>query len=220
MLSGCHGPRVPASLLFATSEAAAGVGGLGPGFGDGGCPEPASSPHGAAASRAFPWPLRRGPGHDIFRPPAFASRSSDARRGIGPSLRSAYRTQVRTSMGLPRSARMSYDRGGCPLYPEDDGAHPGRGTCSTGACRSTAASPSIPATSNPSTGAPLRGINEGSSNSPVRSSPHPQPPDGPAAASAFPRASHPADQEPDDARRGGDRPTSTDQELHAQHHIR
>ena len=40
-----------------------------------------------------------------------------------------------------------------------------------------------------------------------------------AAAWAFPRASHPADQEPDDARRGGDRPSSTDLELHAQHHI-
>ena len=37
-----------------------------------------------------------------------------------------------------------------------------------------------------------------------------------AAAWAFPRASHPADQEPDDARRGGDRPSSTDLELHAQ----
>jgi len=41
-----------------------------------------------------------------------------------------------------------------------------------------------------------------------------------AATSAFPRASHPADQEPDDARRGGDRPSSTDLELLAQHHIR
>lgn len=41
-----------------------------------------------------------------------------------------------------------------------------------------------------------------------------------AAAWAFPRASHPADQEPDNARRGGDRPASTDLELHAQHHIR
>lgn len=40
-----------------------------------------------------------------------------------------------------------------------------------------------------------------------------------AAAWAFPRASHPADQEPDDARRGGDRPASTGLELHAQHHI-
>ncbi len=41
-----------------------------------------------------------------------------------------------------------------------------------------------------------------------------------AAAWTFPRASHPADQEPDDERRGGDRPSSTDLELLAQHHIR
>src|SRR6516162_3009668 len=41
------------------------------------------------------------------------------------SSRSAHRpTQGRTQTGLPRSARTSYDRGGCPLYPEDDGAHP------------------------------------------------------------------------------------------------
>ena len=61
-----------------------------------------------------------------FRPPAFASRSSDSRRGIGLSLRSAYRARpsARTSTGLPRSARTSCDRGGCSLYPEDDGAHP------------------------------------------------------------------------------------------------
>ena len=52
---------------------------------------------------------------------------------------------------------------------------------------------------------------------PVRSSPRPPPPGWKrAAASAFPRASHPADQEPDDARQGGDRPSSTDLELHAQ----
>jgi hypothetical protein len=60
-----------------------------------------------------------------FRPPAFASRSSDSRRGVGPSLRSAYRPEGRTATGLPRSARMSCDRVGCPLYPEDGGAHPG-----------------------------------------------------------------------------------------------
>ena len=34
---------------------------------------------------------------------------------------------------------------------------------------------------------------------------------------AFPRASHPADQEPDDARRGGDRPLSTGLEQHLRH---
>jgi len=37
-----------------------------------------------------------------------------------------------------------------------------------------------------------------------------------AALGLEPRASHPADQEPDDARRGGDRPSSTDLELRAQ----
>jgi hypothetical protein len=63
-----------------------------------------------------------------FPPPAFASRSSDSRRGVGPSSRSAYRATpaARTSTGLPRSARMSYDRGGCPLYPEDGGALPAK----------------------------------------------------------------------------------------------
>ena len=54
-----------------------------------------------------------------FRPPALASWSSCARWGAGPSLRSAYRSccQGRTPTGLPRSARMSCGRGGCPLYP-------------------------------------------------------------------------------------------------------
>jgi len=33
----------------------------------------------------------------------------------------------RTQTGLPRSARTSYDRGGSPLYPEDDGARPDLG---------------------------------------------------------------------------------------------
>jgi hypothetical protein len=60
-----------------------------------------------------------------FRPPASASRSSDSRRGLPPSSRSAYRPKGRTPTGLPRFTRTSYDRGGCPLYPENGGAHPG-----------------------------------------------------------------------------------------------
>ena len=60
-----------------------------------------------------------------FRLPAFAFRSSDSRRGIRPSSRSAYRAKARTSTGLPRFARTSYSRGGCLLYPEDGGALPG-----------------------------------------------------------------------------------------------
>jgi hypothetical protein len=67
--------------------------------------------------------------------------------------------------------RTRCSRSGCPLYPEDGGAPPGQVVSLTGACRSSAASPSIPATSNPSTRVPSRGINEGSSDSPVRLSP-------------------------------------------------
>ena len=54
-----------------------------------------------------------------FRPPAFASWSSCARRGAGPSLRSAYRSccQGRTPTGLPRSALSRSGRVGCLLYP-------------------------------------------------------------------------------------------------------
>jgi len=52
--------------------------------------------------------------------------------------------------------------------------------------------------------------------SPVRSSPACGRPDGTGRPWALRRASHPADQEPDDARRGGDRPSSTDLELLAQ----
>jgi hypothetical protein len=61
-----------------------------------------------------------------FRPPAFASWSSCSRRGIRPSSRSAsHPTGGWTTTGLPRSAHTSYDREGCPLYPGDNGARPG-----------------------------------------------------------------------------------------------
>jgi hypothetical protein len=43
----------------------------------------------------FPWfPV-------AFRPPAFASRSSFARRGVGPSSRSAYRPLAGPRRGYP-----------------------------------------------------------------------------------------------------------------------
>jgi len=51
---------------------------------------------------------------------------------------------ARTQTGLPRSARTKYDRGGCPLYPEDGGAHPSQGASLASACRFTAASPWTP----------------------------------------------------------------------------
>jgi hypothetical protein len=113
-------------------------------------------------------------------------------------LRSAYRTRdrARTSTGLPRSARVSYDRGGCPLYPEDGGAPPGQVVSLTGACRSTAASPCTPL-HIPSCGASLHEASTGvqaihPSGIPLACGR----PDGTGRPWAFPRASHPADQEP------------------------
>jgi hypothetical protein len=127
-----------------------------------------------------------------FPPPAFASRSSDSRRGIGPSLRSAYRTRdrARTPTGLPRSARTSYDRGGRPLYPEDGGAPPGLRDVPSRRLPHHSGPSLHPATSHPPAGVASRGINESSSNSPVRSSPRlwPRMERGPLG---FPRASHP-----------------------------
>jgi hypothetical protein len=79
------------------------------------------------------------------------------------------------------------------------------------------ASPCTPPQQPTMRSSPSRGINESSSNSPVRSSPRLWPPDGTGTPWAFPRASHPADQEPDDARRGGDRPPSTDLEQRSRH---
>jgi hypothetical protein len=70
-------------------------------------------------------------------------------------------------------------------------------------------------------GSASRGINEGSSNSPVRSPLARGRPDGTSRHFGFPpRLPHPADQEPTTHAEGGDRPSSTDLELHAQHHIR
>ena len=50
-----------------------------------------------------------------FRPPAFASRSSHSRQGIGSPHGRPTGPKGRTQTGLPRSARTSCDRGGCPL---------------------------------------------------------------------------------------------------------
>jgi len=99
-----------------------------------------------------------------FRPPAFASWSSCARWGAGPSLRSAYRSccQGRTPTGLPRSARMSCGRGGCPLYPGDCGARTAGRSSPAAACRLAAARPCAPV-QRPTTGGFLsRGIIKGS----------------------------------------------------------
>jgi hypothetical protein len=114
----------------------------------------------------------------------------------------------RTSTGLPRSARMSCDRGGCPLYPGDDGAHPGRGPSPTRIRRISTTSPCTPTPTLHLTGLHITRHQRGFKQftRPIFPSPAAARMER-AAASAFPRASNPADQESDDARQGGDRST-------------
>ena len=65
---------------------------------------------------------------------------------------------------------------GAPYTPRTAVLIPDRADCPAGACRSTTASPSTPLQHPTLRGSALRGINEGSSNSPVQSSPRPRPP--------------------------------------------
>jgi hypothetical protein len=156
-----------------------------------------------------------------FRPPAFASRSSCSRRGVGPSLRSAYRTRRRRAPDpdgvtafrthelrpgwVPSTSRTAVlsrpsrllDRRlplyhGQSLYPASTSHR--RGLLHEASTRIHAIHPS---------GLPLaRGR-----------------PDGTGRRFGFPPSFAPRRPGADDARRGGDRPTSTDLELLAQHHI-
>jgi len=124
----------------------------------------------------------------------------------------------RTSTGLPRSARTSCDRGGCPLYRGDDGAHPGLMIVLSRRLPLPPRPAPRPCPSIPSTGVCLTRHQRGFKQfaRPIFPSPAAARMER-AAASAFPRASHPADQEPDDARRGGDRPSSTDLKRRSRH---
>jgi hypothetical protein len=79
-----------------------------------------------------------------FRPPAFASRSSDSHRGIGPSSRSAYRPTA----GPRRGYRVPHARArtgvGAPSTPRTTVLIPTKPFSLAGACRFTAASPLTP----------------------------------------------------------------------------
>ena len=107
------------------------------------------------------------------------------------------RRRARTSTGLPRSARVSCSRGGCPLYPGDGGAPPGQVVSLTGACRSAAASPFHPAPASHLARLCLTRHQRGFKQFTRPAFPSPAAARMErAAAWAFPRASHPADQEP------------------------
>jgi hypothetical protein len=135
------------------------------------------------------------PGHDIFRPPAFASRSSDSRRGIGPSSRSAYRptTGPRRGYRVPHARAATgvgalYTPETAVLLPTDRGCRPAP----------AASQRPVPVSRNLPTGE--ISSNEASTRvQAIRPSGLPQPVAARVERAALglkPRASHPADQEP------------------------
>jgi hypothetical protein len=150
--------------------------------------------------------------HILFKPPEGDSGHLSTKPGELVH-RSA---KVRTPTGLPRSARTSCDREGRPLDPRDHGADPDRGDYRPGACRFAAASPRTPPYF-PSTGISL---NEASTRvQAIRPSSLPLAcgrPDGTGRPWAHPPGFAPRRPRADNARRGGDRSSSTDLELHAQ----
>jgi hypothetical protein len=127
---------------------------------------------------------------------------------------------TRTSTGLPRSARMSYDRGGCPLYPGDGGAHPGPSGVLGRRLPLHGGQSLDPCSSHPSTGVHFTRHQRGFKQFTRPAIPLARGrPDGTSRRLSFPPGSAPRRPRADDARQGGDRPSSTDLELHAQHHI-
>jgi len=112
-----------------------------------------------------------------------------------------------TATGFPRCARMRPDRGGRLLDPGAMVSSQREGNVPAGIRRFPAASPTPPP-QQPSAGArQSRGINEGSPDSPVRSSSRPWPPVMRGGPSASPWAPHPA--VTSDACQGEDRPPDT-----------
>ena len=149
---------------------------------------------------------------------------------LGPScpagdLRLPYGRPTKTSTrrlgpqpGFPRSTRVRYDRGGCPLYP---GA-----VVSTRATRNEPLGTRRFPTASPTAllkqpidraSAVTRHQPRVHSRSPVRSSPRPWLPGWNRGPPAFPRAPHPA--VTSNARQGRGQASSTRPGLHHRHHV-
>ena len=154
----------------------------------------------------------------VFRLPAFASWPSCSRRGIGPSSRSAYRHR---RAGPRRGYRVPHTRAttgsGVSSTPGTAVLIPKRIACPAGACRFTAASPYTPRRHPHPAGLCLTRHQRSFTQFTPPAFPSRVAPGWNGSPRAFPRASHPADQEPDDARRGGDRPSSTGLEQRLRH---
>jgi hypothetical protein len=137
-------------------------------------------------------------------------------------LRSAYRARppARTSTGLPRSARVSSDRGGCPLDPGDGGAPPEPSGVPGRRLPLPSGQSLNPSSNNPSTGVHFTRHQRGFKQFTRPAIPLAcGRPDGTSRRLGFPPGFAPRRPGADNARQGGDRPSSTDLELHAQHHI-
>ena len=154
-------------------------------------------------------------GHDIFRPPAFASRSSDSRRGIGPSSRSAHRPQA---AGPRRGYRVPHARAatgvGALSTPRTTVLTPTGVASPAGACRFTAASPCTPPQHPTSRGSRFTRHQRGFTQ--VHPSGLPLAcgrPDGTGALGLSPGLRTPPTRSRTTHVRGGDRPSSTDLEL-------
>ena len=145
-----------------------------------------------------------------FRLPAFAFRPSDSRRGIRPSSRSAYRARSPDLDGVTAFRTHELQPGWVPPLPR------GRRRSSRLSAVLNRRLPLLSGQSlHPATSIHQRGPHYGASTEVYAIHPSGFPlargrPDGTSSPSAFPRASHPAYQEPDNARRGGDRSPSTD----------
>ncbi len=151
-----------------------------------------------------------------FRPPAFASRSSDSRRGIGPSSRSAYRPKA----GPRRGYRVPHARAttgvGAPSTPRTAVLIPAKSSPWPAPAASRRPVPA-PRYNIPPSGALLHEASTRvqaihPSGLPLACSPRME-----RAPLGFPPSFEPRRQITDDARRGGARPSSTGLEQRSRH---
>jgi hypothetical protein len=153
---------------------------------------------GGAAHHVPRFPLPFGHRHSLLGHPVPAGRS--AFLTVSPPA-----LPGRIPSGFPRSAQLSCDRGGCPLYPGDGGVLPAGGSLS-GRHPPLRCGQSLHPAGAFRLAGPKR--DEASSRvhsrSPVRSSPCLWPPDGTGALGRLLRAPHPA--VTSSARQSGDRP--------------
>ena len=154
-----------------------------------------------------------------FRPPAFASRSSDSRRGVGPSLRSAYRTRPKARPdpdGVTTFRTHELRPGWVPSKPRGrrcSSQTEGRAQPAPAALRRPVLRPAL---AHPSCGLPFTRHQRGFTRFTRPDCPSPVATGMERSPLGFPRSFTPRRPGADESRRGGARPSSTNLELPAQ----